>query len=99
MQMGRERFFERAAKKRLQHALKGAATGLVFRLARSVDHLPATLPPPEVPLFFQDVHHSAHRHGRRRGRNGFDDLVDSRFPERKDSVHDLTLASTKFGWF
>src|SRR5262249_8373221 len=61
MQMGGERFFERAAKKRLQHALKGAAPGLVLRLPRSVDHLPATLPPPEVPLLFQDVHHSSHR--------------------------------------
>ena len=48
MQMRGECFFQRAAKKRLQHSLKCAASGLVFRLARSIDHLPAALPPPVV---------------------------------------------------
>ena len=96
MQMGGEGFFQRAAKKRLEHALKGPASGLVFRLTRRIDHLPAALPPPEVSLFLQDVHHPANRHRRRRGGNGFDDVVYRRFAERKDSIHDLAFASAEF---
>src|SRR4051794_31273448 len=66
MQMRGERFFQRAAKKRLQHTLKCAAPGLVFGLARNINHLPTALPSSKMSLFFQDVHHSSHRHRRRR---------------------------------
>src|SRR5262245_3827923 len=98
MQMRSECFFQRAAKKRLQHALKCSASGLAFGLARNIDHLPTALPSSQISLFFQDVHHSSNRHRCRRRGNGFDDFVHSRLPKRKDSIHDLSLASTECRW-
>src|SRR5262249_40587644 len=76
LQIRGERIFKRAAKKSLQHTLERVAAGLGFGQARNIDHLPTAFPPPEMSLFLQDVHHSPHRHGCRRGRNGFDDFVD-----------------------
>src|SRR6267142_3129661 len=58
MHMRGECIFQRAAKKRLQHTLKGAASGLVFGQTRNIDHLPTALPSSKMSLFFQDVHHS-----------------------------------------